>query len=440
MAWALGQKLQSGKYIIDQELGLGGFGITYLAKDNNGRLFAIKTLNDKVQRRPDFAKFQQDFLNEALRLAKCSHSHIVRIDEVIQEGALWCMVMEYIDGEDLASRVEKMGAMPEVEALRYIQQIGEALSVVHNNGLLHRDVKPTNIMLRSGKSEAVLIDFGVARDFTPNLTQTHTQMLSDGFAPIEQYDKRAKRGAYTDVYALAATLYSLLTGEVPTLAPLRAAGMPLEEPQQINPCISDRVNQAILKGMEVNAENRPQSMPEWLASLQPSGTSNASSFPIFFLGDLSPAVGVDYSHLERLLAGRNWREADKETRTVMLSVTQRAKEGWLRDEDIENFHCQDLRTIDQLWVNYSNGRFGFSVQKHIWQDVGKHYESFGNRVGWRNNGKWLSLEDITFELRAPRGHLPVVVCPLGWGDSRGWWWGWLGKSLLSSKLVRCNIQ
>lgn len=124
----------------------------------------------------------------------------------------------------------------------------------------------------------------------------------------------------------------------------------------------------------------------------------------------------------------------------MLSVTQRAKEGWLRDEDIENFHCQDLRTIDQLWVNYSNGRFGFSVQKHIWQDVGKHYESFGNRVGWRNNGKWLSLEDITFELRAPRGHLPVVVCPLGWGDSRGWWWGWLGKSLLSSKLVRCNIQ
>lgn len=124
----------------------------------------------------------------------------------------------------------------------------------------------------------------------------------------------------------------------------------------------------------------------------------------------------------------------------MLSIAGRAKEGWLRDEDIDNFHCQDLRTIDQLWTKYSKGRFGFSVQKHIWQDVGKHYENFGNRVGWRNNGRWLSVEDITFELCAPRGHLPVVVCPLGWGDRRGWQWGWLGKYFLSSKLVRCNIQ
>jgi serine/threonine protein kinase len=118
MAWASGQKLQGSKYTIEQELGLGGFGITYLARDNNGRQVVIKTLNDKVQRRSDFGKFQQDFLNEALRLARCSHSHIVRIDEVIQEGALWGMVMEYVAGEDLASRVEKQGALPEAEALR----------------------------------------------------------------------------------------------------------------------------------------------------------------------------------------------------------------------------------------------------------------------------------------------------------------------------------
>ncbi|HEY9708142.1 MAG TPA: serine/threonine-protein kinase, partial [Oculatellaceae cyanobacterium] len=267
MAWTSGKKLQGGKYSIEQELGKGGFGITYRARDNNGRKVVIKTLNETVQSRPDFAKFQQDFLNEALRLAKCSHPHIVRVDEVIQEGALWCMVMEYIDGEDLATRIENQGALPEVEALKYIQQIGEALTVVHNNSLLHRDIKLQNIMLRSGKSEAVLIDFGIARDFTPNLTQTHTQMLSDGFAPIEQYDKRAKRGAYTDVYALAATLYSLLTGEVPTLAPLRAISLSFLEPKEINPNISDRVNQAILKGMEIKPENRPQTMQEWMGLL-----------------------------------------------------------------------------------------------------------------------------------------------------------------------------
>lgn len=249
MAWVLGQQLQSGKYTIEKELGEGGFGITYLARDEQGHFLVIKTLNDKVQRRPDFAKFQQDFLNEAIKLAKCSHPHIVKIDEVIYENPLWCMVMEYIAGEDLASRIENQGVLSEAEALRYIQQIGEALIVVHNNGLLHRDLKPQNIMLRSGNSEAVLIDFGIAREFTPNLTQIHTQVLSDGFAPIEQYDKRAKRGAYTDIYALAATLYSVLTGEIPTLAPLRAIGTPLEEPKKINSSISDKVNQIILKGM-----------------------------------------------------------------------------------------------------------------------------------------------------------------------------------------------
>ncbi|BAY60937.1 serine/threonine protein kinase [Calothrix brevissima NIES-22] len=265
MLWKSGQQLQGGKYKIEHELGEGGFGITYRASSHNGSDVVIKTLNEKVQRRPDFARFQQDFVNEAIKLAKCSHPHIVQIDEVIHEDNLWCIVMEYIDGENLAHKIENQGILPEAEALAYIRQIGEALTVVHNHGLLHRDVKPQNIMLRANKSEAVLIDFGIAREFSQNLTQTHTQMLADGFAPIEQYDKRAKRGAFTDVYALAATLYCLVTGEVPTMAPIRAIGTPLEEPKSINSSISDKVNQAILKGMEVKLENRPQSIQEWLA-------------------------------------------------------------------------------------------------------------------------------------------------------------------------------
>jgi serine/threonine protein kinase len=232
------------------------------------------TLFISIQKRADFAKFQQDFLNEAIKLAKCSHPHIVQIYEVIHENDLWCMVMEYIDGEDLGSFVENQGVLSETEALRYIQQIGSALTLVHNNGLLHRDIKPQNIMLRSGKSEAVLIDFGIAREFKPNLTKTHTKILSDGFAPIEQYDARAKRGAFTDVYALAATLYSVLTGELPTIAPMRAIGTEWEEAKKINSSISDKVNQAIIKGMEIKPENRSQSINEWLSLLNIQKTSN----------------------------------------------------------------------------------------------------------------------------------------------------------------------
>jgi serine/threonine protein kinase len=430
MVWVAGQKLQDGKYTIEKELGKGGFGITYLAKDNNERQVVIKTLNDAVQRRADFAKFQQYFLNEALRLAKCNHPHIVRVDEVLNEGHLWCMVMEYIDGEDLAFRVETQGALPEAEALRYIQQIGEALIVVHNNGLLHRDIKPHNIMLRSGKSEAVLIDFGIAREFTPNLTQTHTQMLSDGFAPIEQYDKRSKRGAYTDVYALATTLYSIVTGEVPTMAPLRAIGTLLEEPKQINSSISDRVNQAILKGMEVKAENLPQSIQEWFALLDiglattiSSTAKSPSVIPIISpppYQSLSQAsavklistVGVDYSRLQDLLASGKWKEADKETAAVVLKITNREKEEWLDIEAIKKIPCPDLCTIEKLWLTYSNGHFVYSVQKSIWQSVGgkphandKTWQSFGDRLGWFEQG-WCEYDELTFSLDAPAGHLP----------------------------------
>ncbi|ARV63338.1 serine/threonine protein kinase [Nostocales cyanobacterium HT-58-2] len=444
MPWTDGQKLQSGKYTIEQVLGEGGLGITYLARDNNWQQVVIKTLNNTVQRRPNFAKFQQDFLNEAIKLAKCSHPHIVQINEVIQEEGLWCMVMEYIDGEDLASFVENQGVLPEEKALCYIQQIGEALTVVHNSGLLHRDIKPQNIMVRSGKTEAVLIDFGIAREFTPNLTQTHTQMLSDGFAPIEQYDKRAKRGAYTDVYALAATLYSLLTGEVPTIAPLRAIGTLLEEPKAINPGVSDKVNQAILKGMELKPENRPQSMQEWLALLH----TEFAPTPV----NLSPpisGVSVDYSKLDGLLAAGKWKQADEETKAILLKVSSRETKGYLNNEAILKFPCQDLLTINQLWVKYSNGRFGFSVQKHIWQSVGgkpgefngEHWIRFGERVGWRSTRhhqillaswttrEWSYYSQIKFTLDAPEGHLPRI-----WDE----WRGGLEVSAIALRFVSCD--
>ncbi|NET58300.1 MAG: serine/threonine protein kinase [Symploca sp. SIO2E6] len=267
MSWVAGQQLQGDKYNIKKKLGTGGFGVTYLAMTENHQQVVIKTLNETIIEHPDFAKFQADFQNEALRLGKCSHPHIVKIYEFFQEGPLPCLVLEYIEGEDLASWVTNQDILSEAKALHYIKQIGEALVEVHCNGFLHRDLKPQNIMLRSGNSEAVLIDFGIAREFTPNLTQTHTQFVSDNYSPIEQYDRRAKRDVYTDIYSLAATLYAILTGELPMAAPVRAAGAELDPPQRFNPHLSNRVNRAILKGMALLPEDRPQSVQEWFQLL-----------------------------------------------------------------------------------------------------------------------------------------------------------------------------
>jgi serine/threonine protein kinase len=222
--------------------------------------------------------------------------------------------MEYIAGESLAHQVWRKGAMPESEALRYIQQIGDALTVVHNNGLLHRDVKPLNIMLRcknadfatsemEGVFEAVLVDFGIAREFTPDITQTQTEFCSSGFAPIEQYDWRSKRGAYTDVYSLAATLYTLLTAQVPTPSPMRAYGMQLKPPKQINSHIGDRTNYAIVKGMALKPEDRPQSVPEWLALLGILSPRSANASPLVQLQER-----LRQAQENKLEGSHEWRE------------------------------------------------------------------------------------------------------------------------------------
>jgi len=272
MAWNPGQPLFGDRYIIERKLGEGGVGITYLAKNRRGELRVIKTLREQILNHPAWIshqdKLRQDFRDEALRLALCRHPHIVQVENVFDEGNLPCMAMEYIQGEDLGKLITEKGALPEAEALLYIRQIGEALILVHEKGLLHRDLKPSNIMMRAGKPEAVLIDFGLARQFISGGVLQHTQSVTPGYAPPEQYAPIEQRGEYIDVYALAATLYSLVTGELPMPAPARLQNFTMQPPQDLNSSVSDRVNNAIMRGMALNYNFRPQSVQDWLDLLR----------------------------------------------------------------------------------------------------------------------------------------------------------------------------
>src|SRR6476646_10462708 len=264
MNLATGTVLQNGKYVVEAVLGQGGFGITYRAHHAYvAQPVVIKVQHENLRRHADFAQFQQQFIAEARRVARCQHPNIVRVFDFFEEGGLSFIVMDYIPGDTLADIVQSEGALPEAKAIHYIRQIGAALNVVHQAGLLHRDVKPHNIIRREHTDFVVLIDFGIAREFTPGVTQAHTGMLSAGYAPIEQYLPQGKRTPALDIYALAATLYSLVTGQAPIAAPLRDR-IPLLDMRQFQPQISTAVEEAILRGMAMEAEARHQTVAEWL--------------------------------------------------------------------------------------------------------------------------------------------------------------------------------
>jgi serine/threonine protein kinase len=280
-----GKTLQAGKYTLDELIGQGGFGVTYKATHQYLRqTVVIKTLNPANQSDPQFAKLQSQFQDEGRRLALCVHPHIVRVNDFFVEDNVPYLVMDYVPGETLDRYVFPSQPMGEAIAIAYIRQIGAALQIIHQNGLLHRDVKPQNIILKRGTQEVVLIDFGIAREYTPGITQTHTSMISEGYAPVEQYVSQGQRTPATDVYALAATLYALVTATVPVSSVLRNRE-PMPSPKDLQPNLSEQTNEAILRGMGIDPWNRPQSIADWLSLL-----------PVFS-GYPQPTTGAPLSQL-----------------------------------------------------------------------------------------------------------------------------------------------
>lgn len=262
MVWQQGQQVKQAGYCIQKVISTGGHGITYLAKTGNGERVVIKTLLDEWVSDLDL---QRTFRDEAQVLALCRHDHVVTIVDTFWEGDRYCIVLDYIEGQDLERWVLTQGCLSEERALRYIRQAGTALTLVHHKGLLHRDIKPANIMVAARQEQAIVIDFGLARHM---LHRSRSALIlgTEGYAPIEQYDEEARLGCYTDIYALAATLYYLVTAQPPLTSSLRLV-RDLPEPIHLNPQISERLNQGILWGMAIYPQDRPQQMEQWIESL-----------------------------------------------------------------------------------------------------------------------------------------------------------------------------
>ena len=276
------------RYIIGRVLGFGGFGVTYIGWD--GKLeqkVAIKEYlpSEFSTRMPgqsgvtvfggnkyeQFHDGMEKFVDEAKRLAKFQNEPgIVKIFDSFTENDTAYIVMEYLDGETLTQRLAREKTIPESEAVAMLWPVMNSLQAVHAEGILHRDIAPDNIFLTKD-GEVKLIDFGASRYATTSHSRSLTVIIKPGYSPEEQYRSRGDQGPHTDVYALAATLYKMITGKTPPDAMERRAKVELrkkeilEEPHKLCKNVSINRENAILNAMNVRVEDRT---PDVLSFMQ----------------------------------------------------------------------------------------------------------------------------------------------------------------------------
>ncbi|MBR6377360.1 MAG: PASTA domain-containing protein, partial [Oscillospiraceae bacterium] len=282
--------LLHNRYIVGRALGFGGFGVTYIGWD--GRLeqkVAIKEylpseFSTRMPGQSSVTVFSGDkqeqfrdglskFVDEAKRLARFQNEPgIVRIFDSFPENDTAYIIMEYLEGETLAARLAREGTIPEDEAVEMLRPVMHSLEVVHREGLLHRDIAPDNLFLTSD-GQVKLIDFGASRYATTTHSRSLTVIIKPGFSPEEQYRSRGDQGPHTDVYALAATLYKMVTGKTPPDAMERRAMVEtkrrdlLVPPHKYSKGISTNREIAILNAMNVQIEDRTPDIPSFLEEL-----------------------------------------------------------------------------------------------------------------------------------------------------------------------------
>ena len=299
------------EYEILGVLGSGGFGVTYRGFDRLlSKTVAIKEFlpNDLAVRsgsrqvlpkssadREDFAWGLERFLDEARVLASFDHSNIIRVYRFFRANGTGYIVMDYAEGETLRDLLERERVLTPSRLKALLFPLLDGLQDIHGKGVLHRDIKPGNIMILKKDGSPVLIDFGAARQAINAKSRSITAIVTPGYAPIEQYSTTGDQGPGTDIYALAAVAYRAIVGERPDDATNRLSDDKLEGWTRKARGWDRNFLDAVDKGLSFSKDNRPRSVTEWRTALS---VRDAPS------GVFAKRFGVGESHGVRSIAER----------------------------------------------------------------------------------------------------------------------------------------
>jgi len=293
-------KILAGRYELIEKIGEGGMAVVYKAKCRLlNRFVAIKIL------KPEFvkdAKFIESFRRESQAAASLSHPNIVNVYDVGKEGNIYFIVMEMIEGEVLSDIIAREGPLSESRAVSIARQIASALSLAHRNHIIHRDVKPHNILITTDGT-AKITDFGIAKAVNSATIVNNTSTI---MGSVHYFSPEQARGGYvdekSDIYSLGIVLFEMLTGKVPFDAdnPVSVAIMhinnEIQPPSEINPAISKAIEEVVLKATDKYQINRYRTADEMLEALD-KAAARASAEPKIIYGGAASANPPDNSQI-----------------------------------------------------------------------------------------------------------------------------------------------
>jgi len=296
-------QITGGRYRVVSLLGQGGMGAVYRAWDMRLNVpIALKEMTSQPGLDPRMlTQLRQQFQREAAVLAGLDHPYLVGVGDFFEERGNAYLVMRFVEGENLADRIKRLGALPETEVRAWAGQLLGALAYCHTQGIIHRDISPQNVIITPsptsgagrGGGQAVLVDFGLVKLWDPRNPRTQTAirgMGKPGYAPPEQYDTGAGHtDARSDLYSLGATLYHALTGQAPPTATMRIMNPSALVPvRRLNPQVSPYMEFVLMRALELQPQARFQSAVDMLAAIRQGGVAAPGTAPQYVPGR-SPA-------------------------------------------------------------------------------------------------------------------------------------------------------